>query len=109
MQAHRELIAHRFGQRHGAPPDSRRGPAGQRDAGQGARHDRAHRGHADRGADAARELIERRGEAEPRPIDAVLHGQQQRQHLRAHARAEHRAAGQQQRPRRVGVEQRRGR
>ena len=71
--------------------------AGSGTAGNAARHDRAHRRHADRGADAARELVERGGDAEPRPLDAVLHRQQQRQHLAAHAGADHQARAEEQR------------
>ena len=55
-------------------------PPGSVDAGQAARQERAHGGDADRRADAARELVERGRDAEARPIDAVLHGEQQRQH-----------------------------
>ena len=75
----------------------------QCDAGQRARHDRAHRGHA-AGPDAARELIERRRQAEPRPV-------RRRAARRAAATAsagpdpcaEDRAAAEQHRPRRECV------
>ena len=69
-------------------------------AGQQRPHDR----HTDRGSDAARKLIERGGNAQPRSIDAVLDGQQQRQHLETHAGASDEARGEEHPSRRLRAE-----